>query len=401
MEPMISVIIPEFEDDTYLIRCLNSLKRQTYKSLEIIIADDACDEKIRQAYGVVTVGAGDYWEKLNSAIKISKGEYIFFYDVNSVMGTNVLYSLQENTTQNILYYAQCVYQKGDQFVPVENDEFSIYGKLFRKDFLRKERIMFQKKSVYPELEFVIEYLKMYESAIPYEGKYVYMKNKQLIRSDDISIGDIEEFLNSIYIIEPEKLENLLFRVLEFCEPNNQMEIMLILAKYQTEEWNLNYKVAEKYLWNLYRECLNSKDENIFQSIKKYLGIFQEKKYFLRVLLNLIKLDEKQLGVLLQVPLEEYLFLQDKFEVVFPVERINMPTKSENQNLSILEKELKVIEQKIDNIKIEPKYVEKEVIVDKELSGPALAEDVVEKYRQGRLGLKTIIRSLCAWFKYKM
>lgn len=401
MEPMISVIIPEFEDDTYLIRCLNSLKRQTYKSLEIIIASNTCNEKIRKDYGIVTVEQGDYWEKLNLAIKISKGEYIFFYDVNSVMGTNVLYSLLKNTTQNILYYAQCVYQKGAQFVPAENNEFSIYGKLFRKDFLRKEKIMFQKRSVYPELEFVIEYFKMYEKAFPYEGKYVYMKNKQLIQSEDISIGEIEEFLNSIYIFEPEKLENLLFRVLEFCEPNNQMEIMLILAKYQTEEWNLNYRVAEKYLWNLYRECLNSKDENIFQNIKKYLGIFQDEKYFLRVLLNLIKLDEKQLGVLLQVTLEEYLFLQDKFEVVFPVERINMPTKSQNQNLSILEKELKVIEQKIDNIKIEPKYVEKEVIVNKELSGPALAEDVVEKYRQGRLGLKTIIRSLRAWFKYKM
>lgn len=104
MEPMISVIIPEFDDDTYLIRCLNSIKRQTYNNVEIIIAASKCDNKIIEKYNLKLLKKKEeYWDKLNTAIECSNGKYIFFCDVNMVLSPNALQQLLEEKKTEILF----------------------------------------------------------------------------------------------------------------------------------------------------------------------------------------------------------------------------------------------------------------------------------------------------------
>lgn len=51
-EPLLSVIVPVYKVEKYLNRCLDSIIKQTYKNLEIILVDDGspdnsgliCDE---------------------------------------------------------------------------------------------------------------------------------------------------------------------------------------------------------------------------------------------------------------------------------------------------------------------------------------------------------------------
>ena len=40
MEPLISVILPVYNVEAYLPRCLDSIASQTYRNLEIILVDD-------------------------------------------------------------------------------------------------------------------------------------------------------------------------------------------------------------------------------------------------------------------------------------------------------------------------------------------------------------------------
>ena len=40
MEPLLSIIVPIYNVEKYLERCIDSIINQTYKNLEIILVDD-------------------------------------------------------------------------------------------------------------------------------------------------------------------------------------------------------------------------------------------------------------------------------------------------------------------------------------------------------------------------
>lgn len=87
---MISVIIPMYNAEKYVEKCLNSLLKQTYQDLEIIIVNDGskdysreiCEEYVKKDKRITLIntenrGAGS---ARNTGIEASKGEYISFID---------------------------------------------------------------------------------------------------------------------------------------------------------------------------------------------------------------------------------------------------------------------------------------------------------------------------------
>ena len=45
MSPTISIIVPVYNVECYLERCINSLINQTYKNIEIVLVDDGSTDK--------------------------------------------------------------------------------------------------------------------------------------------------------------------------------------------------------------------------------------------------------------------------------------------------------------------------------------------------------------------
>lgn len=88
--PLISVIIPVYNVEKYLKRCVDSLVKQTYKNLEIILIDDGskdssgklCDEisKIDKRILVLHKSNGGSSSARNLGIEIATGKYITFVD---------------------------------------------------------------------------------------------------------------------------------------------------------------------------------------------------------------------------------------------------------------------------------------------------------------------------------
>lgn len=90
MNDLISVIIPVFNSEKYLVRCLESVLNNTYKNLEIILVDDGStdgSENICDYYGnndkrVVVIHKENEGTAIarNTGIENAKGDYFAFLD---------------------------------------------------------------------------------------------------------------------------------------------------------------------------------------------------------------------------------------------------------------------------------------------------------------------------------
>jgi len=92
-EPFISIVIPTLNEEKYLPKLLNSIKEQSYKNYEIIIADaNSIDRtiEIAKSYGSIIINGGKPAVGRNNGAKISNGEYILFLDADVVLPKNFL-----------------------------------------------------------------------------------------------------------------------------------------------------------------------------------------------------------------------------------------------------------------------------------------------------------------------
>ena len=50
MEPLISIIVPVFNNTKFIDECIRSLCNQTYSNLEVLLIDDGSDANIGKMY---------------------------------------------------------------------------------------------------------------------------------------------------------------------------------------------------------------------------------------------------------------------------------------------------------------------------------------------------------------
>lgn len=90
MEELISIIVPVYNAEKYLGRCIKSLVMQTYANIEIILVNDGSSDKSKQlceAYAskyenivLLDKENGGAASARNKGIDIAKGEYLAFVD---------------------------------------------------------------------------------------------------------------------------------------------------------------------------------------------------------------------------------------------------------------------------------------------------------------------------------
>lgn len=98
MYPLISVIVPVYNVENYLRKCLESIINQTYKNLEIILIDDGstdnsgkiCDEYAAKDNRIKLIHKpnGGLSDARNAGLEIAKGEYIGFVDSDDWLELN-------------------------------------------------------------------------------------------------------------------------------------------------------------------------------------------------------------------------------------------------------------------------------------------------------------------------
>lgn len=103
MKPLISVIVPIYNVEQYLCRCVECLTAQTYKNLEIILVDDGspdncpqfCDEYAKKDSRIKVIHKknGGLSDARNAGMKVATGEYISFIDSDDYVSNDFIETL--------------------------------------------------------------------------------------------------------------------------------------------------------------------------------------------------------------------------------------------------------------------------------------------------------------------
>jgi glycosyltransferase involved in cell wall biosynthesis len=186
MESLVSVIVPVYNVEQYLDRCLRSIVEQSYKSLEIIIVNDGskddseeiCLEYQRQDARVkyyVQENSGVSAAR-NTGLKYATGEYVTFVDSDDYLGKDSLLeavkAIRSENADMLMLEVTVLYRDKMEYVPHKEreglsdgeikhklllDELSNWPhtKLFKRSLW--EKLRFPKGLIYEDL-FIIPYL---------------------------------------------------------------------------------------------------------------------------------------------------------------------------------------------------------------------------------------------------
>lgn len=161
--PLISVIIPIYKVENYIVDCLNSVILQTYGNIDIILVDDASpDNSVEIAEDILKKNGRDYvlirqenkglGEARNSGLNVARGEWIYFLDSDDMIVSDTLERLLLATKSDtdFVFSDYRVITSADEAVKeVEKSEPVHYdAETVRKLFLLRKKIILVPATLY-------------------------------------------------------------------------------------------------------------------------------------------------------------------------------------------------------------------------------------------------------------
>ena len=142
MENKISVIVPIFNKEKYLRKCLESIVNQTYPNLEIILINDGssdnsehiCNEFATNDNRIKVVSTENRGaaRARNSGIKMAEGNFISFIDADDFIDQAYYETMLKIIENNNAEIAECEFKTVDEnedyMFPIKNNEIRIMNR---------------------------------------------------------------------------------------------------------------------------------------------------------------------------------------------------------------------------------------------------------------------------------
>lgn len=143
MTPLVSIIVPVYNVEKYLARCLTSIVNQTYKNIEIIVVDDGakdssgliCDEWAKKDSRIQVIHQENQGiaNTRNTGLKHIKGKYFVAIDSDDYIYLNAieyLVSALEETSSDVAMYKFyfSLNQKNPKKIPKSKTSLKYYVK---------------------------------------------------------------------------------------------------------------------------------------------------------------------------------------------------------------------------------------------------------------------------------
>ena len=290
----VSIIVPVYNVEEYLARCLDSLVNQSLKDIEIIVVNDGSPDnsqkiiddyckKYKNVKSFIKENGG-LSDARNFGIEKAQGEYIAFLDSDDYVTTDMYMEMYNKAISGDFDMVVCDlnYVYDDKIIKascnVKKDTNNIkdvmlniypaaWNKIFKRNLMDKG-IRFKKGVWFEDVEFIYRLLpyintigvvhKTFNQYVQREGSITNTINKKLYHYIDNWNGIVEYYKkNNLY--EEYKLE------LEYCY------VRYIYATF--------IKQASKYNYKDYMDAVESAISNVRKNFPKY----KKNKYFYKSL----------------------------------------------------------------------------------------------------------------------
>lgn len=281
-KPKISIIIPIYNAEKYIEKCINSILMQTFQDFEIILVNDGstddskliCDNYVEKDCRIRLINKknGGAASARNLGIEHSNGKYISFIDIDDYIAHNMYEVLYRNAIKYSSDLVIC------EFISINEDE--IYE--FKNETNNSKEIKLSNKEalsqLYKEKEvtFVVPWNKLYKSELFKELRYeegricedefiihqLLFLSKNIVYISDVMYGYVQSknsVMRSKFSIK--RIDGLyaLKDRINFFEKNKLKD--------------LSYKAQERYVgifFDLYYKVKNEVEDsdNILKDMKK-------------------------------------------------------------------------------------------------------------------------------------
>ena len=283
--PLISIIIPAYNIDAYISRCLDSILNQSYKNLEIIVVNDGSTDKTGEILDeykerdsrirIIHKGNTGVSDTRNTGIDVALGEYIGFVDGDDTIHPDMYHVLMDNALKYHADISHCGYQM--VFLD-RKDDYHGTGKLMVQDNYQGVYDLLEASLVEPGL-----WNKLYRRDLI--GKYRLDKN---VRINEDLLFNYEMFKRAkcsvfedkmlyYYMVRPASASTQKLNRNKILDPIKVMKIIM-----DSEQGECR-KIAEKrYLYLLEKFCIQDKKEIMSHiSEAEYLNLKKEAKICLK------------------------------------------------------------------------------------------------------------------------
>jgi len=202
MKPKVSVIVPIYNTESYLEKCLDTLVNQTLKDIEIILINDGSPDNSEK---IVEIYLKKYPEKIiyhkkenegqgiarNYGLSLAKGEFISFVDSDDYVDITIfekLYNKAIKDKSDIVSTTGFIEVRGKEFIEKkfefnDSDSHIRYilnnsgpvAKIIKKEIIEKNNLYFPNLRAYEDIS-VVPLWGIYSKKISYveESLYYYL-----------------------------------------------------------------------------------------------------------------------------------------------------------------------------------------------------------------------------------
>lgn len=268
----ISIIIPVYNGEKYIKRCIESILKQNFNDFEILIIDDGSKDnslKILKSYKkldkikIFSQKNKGPSEARNKGLEEAKGNYIIFIDIDDWIEENYLNNLYNTITKENLDIVMTGYRDISKYGLIEINDFYIkknllnieetiellfkgtagvpWGKIFKKDIIINNKLKMDKELFMCEDQiFVLQYIFNCKTiGVLQDNEYNYNRLNEKSISNKFGVEYYNNFM--IYI---DKLE----KIFEYYNLDNGIrERIIVERKIQIYE-NLIYRLYFNKLW---------------------------------------------------------------------------------------------------------------------------------------------------------